>query len=318
MALIKIRSVLSFIFQIVGLVSFIGLVHAAEINDSTTEDDVFQEFIETKTGLVGWRYQGGCYGEYDKGGYKIVFYSPPKRKDVGGYGVLETSHNGIENIYFGYEFYPIAGGNNCDFIKSYRNGELLVLDTENWASSKRYFISIDVSSSDVSAYSYSLKNTEIYKNKINDDTYLIAGFGLCQANSNSDWVSDIFCDDVEADHFRKAGAYLNGSIGLELYPEIVGIGKGVFKYYVITSGNNKYDQKKVEKLVINYLSDVARKVKTLKENGTKQQFYNGLLAIDSAKREIIDVEYELRNMGFSKQEISLMEKEFPKYWETIF
>ena len=310
--------------KFVALLSFLAFVFLSgpilsEANDESVAESVASlELIEAKTGLSGWRYQGECHGTSERGAYKVMFYSPPRWKDVGGYGILTTKYNNRENIYSGYEFYSYAGGNGCDFIESCHDGDLLILHTENWSLMKRYVISVDVPSGKVLSYSYDLKNTEIYRTKLNNNSYLIAGFGVCETSKGGNWVSDIFCADVSVDTYKKSKAYLKNSMGLTLTPEILATGKGVFKYYVLTVGEEKYDQNLVDEKLLDYFGGVADIVKLLEGRGSKNDYYNSLLAIDSIRLESPDLWQKLKNKKLISEDAVPLEEAFRHYWEIVF
>jgi len=295
-----------------------GSAYSKEIYNSDIENIDYNIFLESKTGLTGWRYQGECDGEAENTYYNISFYSPPKMKDVGGYGILTVKFNNVETTYSGYEFYPFPGEEVCDFIGSYHDGHLLVLDTENWALSKRYLVSIDVKAMEVSSYSYSLKNTDIYNVVLNEGLYLVAGFGVCTMSKDVDWISDIFCDNLTYDRYKKAEDYLKNNIGISIIPEVAGFGKGVFKYYVVSIGEEKYNQKLIDEALFSYLDDVVKKIEKLENMDLTKEYYSSLLAIDSVILESSSLGSELLEREIFKNDAVEMKKYFHGYWNIIY
>ncbi|WP_137818781.1 hypothetical protein [Pseudomonas sp. 2FG] len=290
-----------------------------EISGESGEENIQREFIESKTGFTGWRYQGECVGgSAGAGYYKLTYYSPPKRKDVGGYGILTTTYKSAEKTYFGYELYPFSGADGCGFMQASESGSLLVFDTENWALSKRYLVFIDLSNNKKLEFTYSLKDSKAIVSRLGNGSYLIFGFGLCPVSGVNSWVEDMFCKGVTADAYIRAETALGNAIGMKVVPEIPGIGKGAFNYYVISSGQKEVDRNEVNGILSAYLDTLVDKISMLRNSDSKQDYYNGLLAIDSVRLVSPDLWKKQEIKYFPGKDAEFIGQVFKNYWGIIF
>jgi hypothetical protein len=312
------KRALILIFSFLTFISLSSFALSVELNQRDGSEDFWQEIVESKTGFSGWRYQRECHHVSENMSYKLRIYSPPKRKDVGGYGVLATMYKSEEKIYSGYEFYPFAGGSGCDFIHVHDGGLLIVLDSENWALSKRYIMSVDVQHGEVSGFSYDLKSSSVFKTDLSDGSYLVSGFGLCPVGGNGDWVSDLFCKKVSVDTYKTAEITLEDAVGMKLSPEIPAIGKGAFKFYVLSVGAKKYDEGLVNECLSLYLDYVIENVKLLKGLDSMQAYYSSLLAIDSVGLVSSTLGKKFKIEDFSGKDPGAVEIAFKSYWNTVF
>lgn len=277
--------------------------------------------IESKTNEKGWRFDGKCEGSSADFNYQIFYYAPPKRRDLGGYGILKVKLDGVDSIYSGHEF-DLSTSKNRSECGSILGRNTLLFDSGNWSRSVRYFVSINLSSGAKSVFQYNLKHTIAFKKKISNDVYLIAGFGVCKKKGAlKEWTAALYCENNKNERDNLARNNLFQSVGMNLSPYIPGVGSGVFSYHVICDECNNVPLKLIEKALREYLNAVVlEKIKQLKSTGDKKSFYSALLALESTAVHVPNLEKEFSSALFLQDvpDKHIFILAFRDYWNSIF
>ncbi len=105
----------------IAMFLFLFLSHGAIAKDKNSER------IELETKLQGWAHQGQCENKDDSSiRYRLDYYSPPPRKDVGGYGILTIIESNKEVTFSGFDLYPRERTEDCKITVVEKN--ILVLN----------------------------------------------------------------------------------------------------------------------------------------------------------------------------------------------
>lgn len=273
--------------------------------------------VESETELKGWRFHSHCSNSNDDINYEWTYYSPPPRKDLGGFGVVRVNIAGVELIYSGFDLYPHKKNSGCGSILGKNT---LIFETEDWSASKRYVVSINVNQNTKVVYQYKLKKTLAYVDQISEDAYLVAGFGVCKKNVSGNWIYDLFCEDIDKVRLELAENNLEDKVGVRLSPSIPGVGEGAFRYYIICDKCSSPEMNDVDLYLSEYLADTVKKIKLIQDERDKIFFYNSLLAFESVSLIVPNlVDRILPRWALDKTDLSVVDEvEYKNYWKVIF
>ncbi|WP_226661417.1 hypothetical protein [Microbulbifer aggregans] len=267
------------------------------------------------TGIDGWRYQGKCEGGSERYKFKLDYYTPPPRKDVGGYGIFSVQVNGEKFYYSGFDLYPSNRSEDCGIIA---DKNTIIIDSEDWSRAKKYIVTFDIPGNEKRIFQYNLKKTLAFKKNISTDVYLIAGFGVCESDSIENWRFDLFCKDVDAKSVSSASESLEAHFGYDFLPYIPGVGIGAFNYFVVCNQCSEVDSELVRRYLKDYLSGVISKIETL--DPKSRDFHSSLLALDSVpfSSPSLDGEFSSEVFNDNSERRKVIGDKFKSYWSIIY
>ena len=277
-------------------------------------DDMNLGFIEKETSMSGWSREGECI--VNSRNLSLEYYSPPRRRDIGGYGILKSGPNPKKTIAYGHDLYPVNKQGDCGIVVM---DDVIIVNSSDWSKAKKYVVAIDLLDKSKRSFQYNLKKTTVYERRLSDTIYIVAGFGVCEKSKRENWVSDLYCEDVGKDRLDLARNYLKAETGFDLVPYIPGVGAGVFRYYILCDKCSYLDEK-IRSSLRDYVEKVLDKLESKKRELSKNELYGSLLAIASVRLIEQDLEkYVLQEKLLEKYyEDGNMDLTFSNYWKAIF
>ncbi|ODS24529.1 hypothetical protein AB835_02770 [Candidatus Endobugula sertula] len=275
--------------------------------------DKFQneiDIIENKTKQKGWQYGGICEEQYDNTLISLRYSFAPKGKDIGDYAFIDIKKGDKIISFSGFDIFPFSTKNNCQ-IEYITN--IVVLDTYDYSAAKRYQVFINVDKNKKTEYRYNLKHTSIFSKKLNEDSYLIAGFGLCKSDGSYSWIYDRICKTIPLKKYHEIQGKIQNRLGFSIYPYIPGGGIGAFKYYLICDRCNYEKNSSIDKEVKDYLLKVHKKIKKIEKSKNKKSIYSTYLAFSSILySKFPEAKNLLKKINFTYQ------NDFELFWKEIY